>query len=120
MLVATSAVATEDAFAGKKKYKSQASSQANACGNGKLPINVGCQNVDSQIQGDENAVTQTAQQRHSQKLNKITGATTATDSAREFGRDRYYNPTFLLFCSHFVKDFFYSANIRFLFSIVFS
>ncbi|MGA7371000.1 MAG: hypothetical protein WBX01_17915 [Nitrososphaeraceae archaeon] len=56
MLVATSAVATEDAFAGKKKYKSQASSQANACGNGKLPINVGCQNVDSQIQGDENVV----------------------------------------------------------------
>jgi hypothetical protein len=63
MLVATSAVATEDAFAGKKKYeKSQASSQANACGNGKLPINVGCQNTDSQIQGDENGVAQTAQQ----------------------------------------------------------
>jgi hypothetical protein len=56
MLVATSAVATEDAFASKKKYKSQASSQANACGNGELPINVGCQNVDSQIQGDENTV----------------------------------------------------------------
>ena len=63
MLVATSAVATEDAFAGKKKYeKSQASSQANACGNGKLPINVGCQNTDSQIQGDENAVSQAANQ----------------------------------------------------------
>jgi hypothetical protein len=62
MLIATSAVATEDAFAGKKKYKSQASSQANACGNGKLPINVGCQNVDSQIQGDENSVAQAADQ----------------------------------------------------------
>jgi hypothetical protein len=62
MLVATTAVATEDAFAGKKKYKSQASSQANACGNGKLPINVGCQNVDSQIQGDENTVAQAANQ----------------------------------------------------------
>jgi len=63
MLVATSAVATEDAFAGKKKYeKSQASSQANACGNGFMSTNVGCQNTDSQIQGDENGVAQTAQQ----------------------------------------------------------
>jgi hypothetical protein len=62
MLIATSAVATEDAFAGKKKYKSQATSQANACGNGKLPMNVGCQNVDSLIQGDENVVSQAANQ----------------------------------------------------------
>ena len=42
--------------------KSQATSQANACGNGELPINVGCQNVDSQIQGDENSVAQAANQ----------------------------------------------------------
>ena len=57
MLVATSAVATEDAFAGKKKYeKSQAASQANACGNGEMPRNVFCQNLLSQIQGDGNAV----------------------------------------------------------------
>jgi hypothetical protein len=28
----------------------------------KLPLNVGCQNTASQIQGDENAVAQTAQQ----------------------------------------------------------
>jgi hypothetical protein len=65
MLVATSAVATEDAFAGgkhKKYEKNQATSQANACGNGKLPINVGCQNVDSQIQGDENVVALTGNQ----------------------------------------------------------
>jgi hypothetical protein len=64
MLIATAAVATEDAFAGKKKHyeKNQATSQANACGNGELPLNVGCQNVDSQIQGDENVVAQTAQQ----------------------------------------------------------
>jgi uncharacterized membrane protein len=66
MLVATSAVATEDAFAGKKKYKSQASSQANACGNGFMSTNVGCQNTDSQIQGDENGVAQTAQQTFSE------------------------------------------------------
>jgi hypothetical protein len=64
MLIATSALATEDAFAGKKKgyEKNQATSQANACGNGKLPLNVGCQNVGSQIQGDENSVAQAADQ----------------------------------------------------------
>ena len=64
MLVATSAMATEDAFAGKKKgyEKNQAISQANACGNGKLPLNVGCQNIASQIQGDENSVAQAAEQ----------------------------------------------------------
>jgi hypothetical protein len=63
MLVATSLVGTNDAFAGKKKYeKNQAISQANACGNGKLPLNVGCQNIASQIQGDENAVAQAADQ----------------------------------------------------------
>ena len=35
MLVGATALATEDAYAGKKKYeKNQALSQANACGNG--------------------------------------------------------------------------------------
>jgi len=64
MLVATSAMATEDAFAGKKKgyEKNQAISQANVCGNGELPLNVGCQNIASQVQGDENAVAQAAEQ----------------------------------------------------------
>jgi hypothetical protein len=56
MLIATSAVAAEDAFAGKYKEKNQATSQANACGNGELPWNVLCQNIGSQVQGDENAV----------------------------------------------------------------
>jgi hypothetical protein len=56
MLVATSLVGTNDAFAGKKKYeKNQATSQANACGNGELPLNVYCQNINSQIQGEENS-----------------------------------------------------------------
>jgi hypothetical protein len=32
------------------------------CGNGELPLNVGCQNVGSQIQGDENEVALAAQQ----------------------------------------------------------
>ena len=46
MLIATSAIATEDAFADKKKKNeyNQATSQANACGNGKLPLNVGFSN----------------------------------------------------------------------------
>ncbi len=59
MLVASTAVVTEDAFAGKKKKNenNQALSQANACGNGKLPLNVFCSNSASQIQGNENAVS---------------------------------------------------------------
>ena len=41
MLIGATALATEDAFAGKKKYgKNQAISQANDCGNGFLPENV--------------------------------------------------------------------------------
>jgi hypothetical protein len=64
MLIGATALATDDAFAdGKKKYKkSQALSQANACGNDFLPENVGCQNAASQIQGDENAVAMDAEQ----------------------------------------------------------
>jgi hypothetical protein len=59
MLIGATALATsESAFAdGKKKTEyNQATSQANACGNGKLPLNVFCQNIGSQVQGDENAV----------------------------------------------------------------
>jgi hypothetical protein len=64
MLVGATALATEDAFAGKKKgyEKSQATSQANVCGNGEVPINVGCQNTNSQIQGDENSAALASQQ----------------------------------------------------------
>ena len=58
MLIGATAFATDSAFAdGKKKYeKNQAISQANACGNGELPLNVLCQNIGSQVQGEENAV----------------------------------------------------------------
>jgi hypothetical protein len=65
MLIGATALATTDSvFAdGKKKYeKNQVISQANACGNGELPLNVGCQNIDSQIQGDENVVSLAADQ----------------------------------------------------------
>jgi hypothetical protein len=58
MLIGATAFATDSAFAdGKKHYdKNQAVSQANACGNGELPLNVFCQNIGSQVQGEENAV----------------------------------------------------------------
>jgi hypothetical protein len=63
MLLATTAISTSglpnSAFAYKKN---QATSQASACGNDFMPINIGCQNTDSQIQGDENAAALTAQQ----------------------------------------------------------
>ncbi|MGB7961071.1 MAG: hypothetical protein WCF46_14370, partial [Nitrososphaeraceae archaeon] len=61
-LIGATALATDDAFATKKTKYNQATSQANACGNGFLPENVGCQNIASQIQGDENAVSQAAEQ----------------------------------------------------------
>jgi hypothetical protein len=57
MLIGATALVTDDAFAGKKKYgKNQAISQANACGNGKLPMYVFCQNTGSQVQGENNGV----------------------------------------------------------------
>jgi hypothetical protein len=64
MLIGATALATEDVFAdGKKKYgKSQVVSQVNACGNGDMPMNVGCQNTASQIQGDDNRVATAAAQ----------------------------------------------------------
>ncbi len=58
-LVGTTAVTVDSAFAYEKN---QAISQANSCGNGELPFNVGCQNIDSQIQGDENGVSLAADQ----------------------------------------------------------
>jgi hypothetical protein len=63
MLIATSIVGTHDAFADKKKYgKSQALPQANSCGNEYLPMNVGCQNTGSQVQGNGNYKSLEAQQ----------------------------------------------------------
>lgn len=67
----------DSAFAGKKREYSQASSQANACGNDEMPINVGCQSTDSQIQGEENAVGITAQHTFSE-----------VDNGHDRGQDR--------------------------------
>ena len=64
MLIGATILSTIDsAFAGKKKYeKSQAVAQTNDCGNGELPLNVGCQNTASQIQGDENVAALASEQ----------------------------------------------------------
>ena len=64
MLIGATAFATDSASAGGKKHyeKSQATSQANVCGNGEVPINIGCQNTASQIQGDENSAALASQQ----------------------------------------------------------
>lgn len=62
VLVGATALATADSALAGGKDKNQASSQANACGNGDMPLNVGCQNSNSQVQGDENGVAITAQQ----------------------------------------------------------
>jgi len=56
MLIASAAAVQEDAYAGKKKKYVQSLSQANDCGNGLLPLNVYCQNLAAQIQGDGNAM----------------------------------------------------------------
>ena len=65
MLIGATALATDDAFADKKRHddkkkggyeKSQAVSSSNYCGNGKLPMYVFCQNTGSQVQGEDNAV----------------------------------------------------------------
>ena len=50
-LVGTTAISADSALAYEK---SQATSQVNECGNGAMPMNVYCQNIGSQIQGEEN------------------------------------------------------------------
>jgi hypothetical protein len=60
MLVAATVLATDSAFADKKRKhdggykKTQATSQVNDCGNGDEPLIVFCENQASQIQGDYN------------------------------------------------------------------
>jgi hypothetical protein len=61
LVAATALMTTGNAFA-TYKSKSQAASQTNDCGNGELPVNIGCQNTVSQIQGDENVASLTSQQ----------------------------------------------------------
>ena len=45
-----------------KTKQSQSLAQANACGNGKFPYEVNCQNAGSQIQGKRNTAAVSAEQ----------------------------------------------------------
>jgi hypothetical protein len=54
----TSMATTGNALASSRN---QATGAANDCGNGQIPTNIGCQNSDSQIQGDENSVAISSQ-----------------------------------------------------------
>jgi hypothetical protein len=82
MLIGATALVTDDAFADKKRHddkkkgsyeKSQATSQANYCGNGEWPLNVGCQNTDSQIQGDDNVAVLETEQEFEESNNAMVG-----------------------------------------------
>jgi hypothetical protein len=53
--------------------RNQATSSVNECGNGEMPTNVGCQNTDSQIQGDENSVAMTSRQTFPSVTSEPTG-----------------------------------------------
>jgi hypothetical protein len=62
MLIAaamTSMATTDKVFA---YTRNQATGASNDCGNGEAPTNIGCQNTDCQIQGDENSCALTSQQ----------------------------------------------------------
>jgi uncharacterized membrane protein len=82
MMVGASALVTDDAFADKKRHddkkksygKSQAVAQDNYCGNGDWPMNVGCQNTASQIQGEGNAVALESEQEFEESNEPMTGA----------------------------------------------
>ena len=62
MLVGATALATEDAYAGKKNGNNQATSQATSCGNDELPLNIYCQSTESQVEGEDNTVAITGSQ----------------------------------------------------------
>ena len=71
MLIGATAFATGNAFA--KYGKNQATSQADACGNDKLPLNVLCSNTGAQIQGDKNAVASDSFQQAGEHKDKKDG-----------------------------------------------
>lgn len=62
LLVATAAVSLANPEFVFAYEKNQATSQANDCRNGQEPEHIGCHNIDSSIQGDENIVNIIGQQ----------------------------------------------------------
>lgn len=55
-IVVLGSLASVKEVAATKYESSQASSLANGCGNGEMPLNIFCQNLASQIDGDGNAI----------------------------------------------------------------
>jgi len=56
MLVIAGSLANVNDASATKYESSQASAGSNDCGNGVLPLNIFCQNLASQIDGDGNAI----------------------------------------------------------------
>ncbi len=56
MLAIVGSLASVNDVSATKYESSQASSGVNDCGNGVLPLNIFCQNIASQIDGDGNAI----------------------------------------------------------------
>ncbi|MGH9976219.1 MAG: hypothetical protein ACRD8Z_10355 [Nitrososphaeraceae archaeon] len=81
MLIGATALATDDAFADKKRHddkkkggyeKSQATAQTNYCGNGEAPLYVFCSNTASQIQGDDNSAALASEQESEEEDDMVT------------------------------------------------
>lgn len=62
MLFGTTAISSVTTGSVLAYDRNHGTSQANACGNGFIPSNIGCQNTGSLIQGDENSVALIAHQ----------------------------------------------------------
>jgi hypothetical protein len=56
MLAIVGSLASVNDVSATKYESSQASSGANDCGNGFAPLNIFCQNLASQVEGDGNAI----------------------------------------------------------------
>jgi hypothetical protein len=73
--------------------RNQATSAANDCGNGQVPTNIGCQNTDSQIQGNENSVALTSQQTFPSEPPEPTGFTVEGTGTGIIGEDENQGQT---------------------------
>jgi hypothetical protein len=60
--ITAAAMSPDNVFAKYRKKQTQSMAQANACGNGPLPLNIFCQNAGSQVQGKDNSVSVSASQ----------------------------------------------------------
>jgi hypothetical protein len=78
MLLGTTAIFSVTTGSVLAYEKNQATSQTSECGNGQMPTNVGCQNIGSSIQGDENAVSITGVQQVAPPTVEPPPPTTAT------------------------------------------